>query len=275
MNNLVNASSYKELAIFECGNEICVKSKAISLSKKPYHLFHYVVSGKGTLILNDKEYQIGRGMIFFIPRETDAIYYSDKDSPWCYEWVGFDGEVVDQYLEMLEIDIDHPIIVDTDRAYKRHFDSVVARYGTYGFIDIFGVGAFYKLFGEMIMKKMGNENLSSTTVTIQLAKDFIHNNYQFDISIIDIARNANVTPNYLSNIFQREEGISTKGYLIKIRMEKAMVFLQSGHFKIKEVSEMVGYSNQLHFSSQFRKYYGNPPTYYVKGEDIDDKKENE
>ena len=39
-----------------------------------------------------------------------------------------------------------------------------------------------------------------------LAKDFINNNYQFDIKISDIAKNANVTPNYLSSIFQKEEG---------------------------------------------------------------------
>ena len=73
MDNLLTAKNYTELSLFECGDEECVKSKAIVLSKKDYHLFHYVVSVHGILIINKKEYHLGKGDIFFIPRQTDAI----------------------------------------------------------------------------------------------------------------------------------------------------------------------------------------------------------
>ena len=52
-NSLNNASNYSELAIYECGREECIKEKMIVLTKKDYHLFHYVYAGKGTLILNN------------------------------------------------------------------------------------------------------------------------------------------------------------------------------------------------------------------------------
>lgn len=266
MNDFNNVALYTELALFECGKEDCVKNKAISLTKKTYHLFHYVTAGQGTLILNNKEYLIKKGTIFFIPEDTDAIYFPDKEKPWSYVWVGFHGSKVQEYLDCLNINIDNPIVEDTNKVYKQYFDNLFYRYTINGQLDISVLGALYQLFGEMIFQKEGKSAASSSKVTTQLAKDFILNNYQFDIGVNDIAKNANVTPNYLSTIFQREEHMSTKTFLIKVRMEKAMSLLVTNRFSVKDVSKMVGYSNQLYFSSEFRKYYGNPPSFYIKGE---------
>ena len=260
-----DAANYRDLAVFECGKEICVKNKAISLTKKSYHLFHYVTDGSGLLILNNKEYRLVKGTIFFIPKETDAVYCSSKEDPWSYEWIGFYGERIDEILSFLNIDINNPIIKDTNRIYKQHFDDLVSRYTNKGFLDIYAIGALFELLGEMLYLKGGKDLFTTTKVTIQLAKDYMNNNYQFDISINDVAKNANVTPNYLSNIFRKVEKMSTKQYLIKLRMEKAMSFLKTGRFQVKEVSEMVGYSNQLHFSNEFKKYYGKSPINYLGG----------
>ena len=257
-----DASLCKELTIFECGKEECVSSKAIALTAKPYHLFHYVYHGKGTFILNGKKYEIAKGTIFYIPTNMDAVYYPDKDDPWSYEWVCFNGSLASGCLEELGINVDNPIITDNNKSYRNFFDRLAYRYVSNGQNDLYTLGCLYELFGEMLYDKYGKEEVPTNKVTIQLAKDFIWNNYQFDISIIDVAKNAHVTPNYLSAVFQKEEGMTTKTFLIKVRMEMALVFLRTGQFKIKEVSEMVGYSNQLHFSNEFKRFYGKSPSEY-------------
>ena len=116
----------------------------------------------------------------------------------------------------------------------------------------------------MLIEKHGNQLISKSSIAVQLAKDYIKNNYQFDISIEDIAKNTNVTPNHLSLIFKKEEGMTTKRYLTKVRMSTAMSLLQSGKIRIKDVASMVGYPNQLHFSSEFKKYYGKSPKLFIK-----------
>lgn len=263
MKSFVNAADYVELAISECGKEECVKNKAICLGKRDFHLFHYVLLGKGILVINKKEYRLSKGHIFFIPAHADAIYFPDKDDPWVYEWVGFNGSRVESYLEALNLSINHPIIVDKNKTYRPYFNSIVKRYVNNGYSDISSLGALYELFGEMIYEREGTQTMSKTSVTVQLAKDFIKNNYQTEISIEDIAKNANVTPNYLSAIFQKEENMTTKRYLTKIRMTQAMSLLQSGKMKVKDVSEAVGYPNQLHFSNEFKKYYGKSPIAFL------------
>ena len=99
MKDINHASIYNELSLYECGKEDCLKEKTISLTKKTYHLFHFVINGKGTLVLNNKTYNLSKGSLFYIPSNTDAIYYSDREDPWSYEWIGFDGVYVNEYLE--------------------------------------------------------------------------------------------------------------------------------------------------------------------------------
>lgn len=269
MKSYINAADYTELAIFECGREECVKDKAISLTKKDYHLFHYVLFGKGTLIINMKEYRLSKGSIFFIPPNTDAVYFPDREDPWVYEWVGFGGDKSNDFIEDLELSMDNPIIVDKNKQYKPFFDHIVSRYNEFGYSDISSLGALYQLLGTMLFDRQGRQVMPKSSLTVQLAKDFIRNNYQFNITIDDIAKNANVTPNYLSAIFQKEEEMTTKKYLTKVRMNNAMNLLTSGKLKIKEVATLVGYPNQLHFSSEFKKYYGESPIHYIK-ENIDE-----
>lgn len=256
--------NYKDLTVYECGKEQCVKDKAISLSVKKYKLFHYVVSGKGTLILNNKEYRISKGTIFYIPEQTNAIYFPDKTNPWFYEWIGFDGTKVKEVFENLLIDVDHPLIIDKKNKYKKYFDDIIGRFNERGFFDLFTTGSVYQLLSDISYDKKGKGHLTSSLVTIQTAKNYIDNNFQFDIDVVDIAKNANVSPNYLSALFKKEEGISTKSYLTKIRMEKAKDFLAVDKFKIKEVAKLVGYENQLHFSNEFKKFYGKSPLNYIK-----------
>ena len=81
----------------------------------------------------------------------------------------------------------------------------------------------------------------------------------------DIATNVGVTPNYLANIFAKFQKSSPKKFLTEIRMKNAAVFLRTGAYRIHEVGEKVGFSNQLHFSNEFKKYYGVSPLNYMKG----------
>ena len=268
MDTYKNASIYNDLSLYECGKEDCLKEKVISLTKKTYHLFHFVISGKGTLVLNNKTYNLAKGSLFYIPPNTDALYYSDKEDPWSYEWIGFDGIYVYDYLSSIGLSIDNPIIFDNSKTCRKYFDSIVSRYILKGYLDMHALGSMYQLFSELneTLSIEEETRLSNSKVTVMLAKDFINNNYQFDIKISDIAKNANVTPNYLSSIFQKEEGISTKTYLTNLRMEKAIGLLKNTSFKVKDVSLMVGYKNQLHFSNEFKKVTGKSPLNYLKEE---------
>jgi two-component system, response regulator YesN len=70
------------------------------------------------------------------------------------------------------------------------------------------------------------------------------------------------SPNYVRQLFKQKTGEGFTEYLIRKRMEKAKELLKDPLYKIQDISEITGYSNQRYFSSCFKKYYGCTPTEY-------------
>ncbi len=262
-----DAATFIELSLHECGREACLPDKAFHYTPKEYHLFHYVVRGKGTFILGGRTYYLHRGDMFYIPPREVPTYHPDPSDPWTYEWLGVGGSRCGSILDFLGIDAEHPVVHDDSLLLKGYFDAIANEYLAHGRLNLYCLGQAYCLFGRAIQRlKADKEELDEKEAHLVAAKEYVNNNYQFAITVNDVAKNVGVTSNYLSSLFKRFEGISTKGYLTKVRMEKAATILRSGAYKVKDAGLMTGYKNQLHFSGEFRKYYGVCPSEFIRKE---------
>lgn len=133
------------------------------------------------------------------------------------------------------------------------------------YLSIKCLGLLYEFFYELTRQSNFEEVEPDSKVRhIEMAKEFIIQNYQKDISVGDIAKKAGVTSNYLANIFSTYYHKTPKLYLTEIRMEQAKKLLITQKYKVKDVGKLVGYKNQLHFSGEFKKYTGLSPLNYAK-----------
>ena len=260
----LNAAKYLELNIQEAGRETCVPDKAFTFTPKTYHLFHYVISGKGILTYGEKEYILKAGDFFYIAPGDKPYYRPDPTDPWTYEWVGIGGVSASNLIALAGISGDNPVYSDKRRYAKPFFDRMVLSQKAPGEFSLDGLSAAFGLFDLISEPKLRNEGYSQKKLHIESAKEFIRNNYAFDISVIDIASSVGVSPNYLSNIFKEIEDSSPKKYLIDVRMTRAAVLLGSSNIPVKEVGRLCGYPKQLHFSTAFRKRYEMSPSEYRK-----------
>lgn len=86
-----------------------------------------------------------------------------------------------------------------------------------------------------------------------------------DICLNQIAREAGVSPNYLSAVFSREMGQTLVDYLTAKRMEKARDLLRSTNLRSGQIAGAVGYKDPRYFSALFRKIHGCSPKEYRAG----------
>ncbi len=93
---------------------------------------------------------------------------------------------------------------------------------------------------------------------------YVSQNYMSDVSIDKMGDVFNITPTYLSRVFREKTGRKYIEYVTGIRMERAREFLQSGKYSIREISELVGYTSEKHFSRTYKKYYGISPSQDVE-----------
>ena len=103
---------------------------------------------------------------------------------------------------------------------------------------------------------------------VDMVKRYIDHNYASDIKVEEIAEKFDIDRKYLRNLFFRYLGVSTKDYLMNIRIEKAKELLTSGELSVGEVALAVGYSDALGFSKIFKKHVGVSPSEFRSGEPL-------
>lgn len=94
---------------------------------------------------------------------------------------------------------------------------------------------------------------------IKEALTFMEQNFQNDISVEDIAATCGLNRSYFGKIFKEALGKTPQEFLLSYRMIKAAELLKLTSLSIGDISNAVGYANQLHFSRAFKNLYGLPP----------------
>ncbi|MGM9590402.1 MAG: response regulator [Faecousia sp.] len=95
------------------------------------------------------------------------------------------------------------------------------------------------------------------------AVSYIDANFQNeDISLNRVAREINISANYLSAVFSQEMGTTFVEYLTAKRMEKARELLRSSDLRSGEIALAVGYKDPHYFSFLFKKTQGCTPRDY-------------
>ncbi len=144
--------------------------------------------------------------------------------------------------------------------------------------DIFGkeVNFYEKIYKFETISEISNfmENVLSFIVSeikeknrglskkLKKAMDYIKSNFNEDISLTLVSKHLQVSEAYLSRLFKKETGENFINYLTDLRVEKAKDMLKSTDLTINEISQLVGYYNQEHFSRVFKKYEGCSPNRY-------------
>lgn len=94
---------------------------------------------------------------------------------------------------------------------------------------------------------------------ISVAKRYIRQNYQHQITLETLATLTYMNPIYLSVLFKKETGENFSSYLQNVRIENAKKFLKDMRYSVSQVAEMVGFSDSKYFSKLFYKTTGMRP----------------
>ncbi|OAB45003.1 response regulator transcription factor [Paenibacillus antarcticus] len=92
--------------------------------------------------------------------------------------------------------------------------------------------------------------------------NYIESHYQDKITLEMISSYTNFSENYLCRMFKEQVGTSLFSYINNLRMIKAAELIIQGRIYIKEVSSLVGISDQFYFNRLFKKHFGMSPTEY-------------
>lgn len=262
------SENFIDLGLYQYGWEQCDPAHAFGPAARNHYLFHYVLSGTGTLTAHDSKkdsitYNIKTGQGFMIFPGQICTYIADNDIPWAYVWVEFDGLKAKELVEASGFSVNSPV-------YRpRHKDIAQQMRDEMLYIANHSQESPFHLIGHMYLfldylsqsnsSPLQSQGNRMRDFYIKEAMTFIEQNFQNDISVEDIASFCNLNRSYFGKIFHETIGKSPQEFLISYRMSKAGELLKMTSLSIADIGNAVGYPNQLHFSRAFKKVYGVSP----------------
>ena len=124
---------------------------------------------------------------------------------------------------------------------------------------------------QIMDKKIAEEDLSGFITRSDKENDYVaqmleytREHYAEKIGIDSFAEMFGVSASYLSRKFKESTGHKYLDFLNKYRVQQAVKLLETGKYKIYEVSDMTGFSDYKYFSTVFKKYSGSSPSDFVK-----------
>ena len=197
-----------------------------------------------------------------------TTYIADANDPWEYMWIEFDGLRVKEALDSIGLTISSPIYhylyEDTHKEMVKHMMHIASSKNATPFHLI---GHLYLVLDNLMRSiKITEKHSGNRLIDYYMHETmvFIEQNYMSNISIEDIANNINLNRSYFGKIFKRETGKTPQSFLLNYRMIKACEYLKKTKMHIADISQSVGYDNQLHFSRAFKNIYGLSPMQWRK-----------
>ena len=81
-------------------------------------------------------------------------------------------------------------------------------------------------------------------------------NYAQDLSLEDVAAQADISSFYLSRLFRQELRCTFVEELTQIRIRQAMQLMKQSRLSMREIAVLTGYRNVTYFYKVFRKSVG-------------------
>ncbi|GLP98030.1 helix-turn-helix domain-containing protein [Paraferrimonas sedimenticola] len=94
--------------------------------------------------------------------------------------------------------------------------------------------------------------------------DYVAAHFSHSILVEDLAAQANLSPSHFAVLFKRTMGLSPMQFVLNYRLEQAKQLLTKSDKPLIDIAISCGFSDQAHFSRQFKSEQNETPSNYRK-----------
>lgn len=239
---------------------------------QPKYTMHYVVKGKGRLQVEGKTYSLSASEGFVLPPSVPFCYYPDEKEPWSYFWFGL-NESAAALLDSLSFDAKNPTycVSATEEIEKTLSEALTLCTADTPADSFLADAAFLKALSLLARERRGlpsplaqEKREGNGEALTKKLDSLIRANFENpDMTVALLCQMAHVSHSYACKIYKAQRGMRMQDFLTACRMEKAEALLLGGA-SAKETAFAVGYRDAIHFSKEFRRFYGNSPIAHAR-----------
>ena len=124
------------------------------------------------------------------------------------------------------------------------------------------INCIYDIYVDQ--RKLKFYELSENTNPVTICTDYIHANYQNDITLSSLCELVHLNRTTLNQCFKQQLNCTCIEYLLHYRLKISQELLSNTNLKIEEISSQCGFKYGSYFNRQFTKCLGISPSEFRK-----------
>ena len=113
-------------------------------------------------------------------------------------------------------------------------------------------------------KPMPDERMKGEYRIIHQTQVFVSTHVWEDLSVPFVAHHVDMSPSYLTALFQKHLSISPGEYIRRVKLQESKHMIRENKLNFTEIAAELQYSTVHHFSRQFKEKFGITPSEYAK-----------
>jgi AraC family transcriptional regulator, arabinose operon regulatory protein len=202
---------------------------------------------------------------FWIWRPGDRHTFGITDKCWDHSWIHCAGSTIAATLATSDVRFAHPIFLTDATLVAKYLPAIQEEIQTHAHPDLLILENYFLIWlRELQRVSQPGKDTQRISPRLSAARKFIEDNVARPVTLQELADRANLSISHFSNEFRKSFGISPIEYVLRLRMQQALYYLQDINLPISEVASRAGFYDQFYFSKQFKKRCGVSPLNYRK-----------
>lgn len=231
--------------------------------RRDYYL-QYVLHGEMNVWTEDGIEVIRPGQAILYYPNTLCHYEMRGTDALQYYWIHFTGWEADNFVQKCGLPGTKVLTIQDGSFLTSVFENLLRDFIRRDDLFEISIGNQVRTILIEISRQSSLPTVSPKSDRITDAIAHIHRHYSEDLSIKDVASKYYLSESRFRTLFKEKTGHSPKEYQMILRINRAKEALLDTRLSLREISEMVGYSDQLYFSRIFTQRVGISPSEYRK-----------
>ncbi|MCD9021735.1 helix-turn-helix transcriptional regulator [Cohnella silvisoli] len=252
----------------------------------PYHWMMMVIEGQVEVILKDGKYKVEKDMLVNLP--PHCLHRLRVDKMAKYVWVHYNVNISDVREEAhgyadfereqerltgaanyRRAQVDLPVlnVVQNPQMIRKVFVAVTEEFMLEEPGYLLASRANMQLLLTLLYRNeyQEKENRHSIGISdpyIAQTVEHIHQFFAHKLTVPQLAKSINLSPNYFTSRFGELTGFSPVEYIQRLRINHAKKLMRATNYTLTEIADLLGFDSISHFSRTFHKFEGISPKAY-------------
>lgn len=184
-------------------------------------------------------------------------YYNDPKCGGEFLWMHFRGEAVKGILSEIELPHSFPGCLEDD--FEEIYKAAVSRAHDY---EVEVSALLYSMILRTVKEKLSAGISADSNPFYTVMNRFVENNLYKTITLQEMADEMHMSKYHFSRLFKQNFNLTPLRFVLEKRLGVAKQMLISSDAKIGEISGLLCFSDQSHFSKAFFEKFGITPSAY-------------